>query len=267
MRKLLTSILWLATICCSLISAPAALAQIDYGSPKSYTIAEVDVEGAFYNDKLSLISISGFEVGEKITLPGDDITKAIRKLWKLGIIGDITIRADKLPEDKVKLVIELKERPRLTRYTLEGISSSNSTTLTDKINLTRGRIVTDAMIKNAKKSVSNYYAEKGFNNVQIAVQQKPDTLVNNGVELIFEVDKGERTRIEEIVFEGVAEVDPKKLRKKMKKTKQKRFGRIFTPSKFVREEYRNDKKKHYQLLQYARLPRCTHCFRPGRTAR
>ncbi|MEH0154824.1 outer membrane protein assembly factor BamA [Limibacter armeniacum] len=216
--------------------------NIDYSTPIEYNIAGINVVGANFNDKNALINISGLKVGEKIMIPGDDITKAIKKLWRLGIVGDVKINVSEITGNDVYLEIELKERPKLSRYYFEGIKKGQASTLSDKVSLVKGRIVTDAMLKNTTNIIKKHYAEKGFKNTDVKIVKEQDPVLSNAVQLRIEVNKNEKVKINDIELTGVEELSEKKVLRKMKKTKEKRFGRIFTPSKFIAEEYDNDKK-------------------------
>ncbi len=217
--------------------------KIDYSSPKEYEIGGINVVGAKFLDRNSLISIAGFRVGEKIRIPGDDISQAVRKLWKQGILGDIKISVTEIRDNKVFLQIELKERPRFSRIIFEGIPKGQQQTLEDKIKLIRGRVVTDALLKNTKNTLRNHYVEKGFKNVDVNIVQQKDTILSNSVVLRIDIDRNSKVKINEIKFKGISAFEEKKLKKKMKKTKQKRFLRIFNPSKFIPAEFANDKQK------------------------
>lgn len=223
--------------------------KIDYASPKEYTIGGIDVVGAMFNDERALVSISGLKVGEKIRVPGDALSTAIRKIWKLGIIGDVKISASKIEGKNIYLRIALTERPRLSRYFFEGVPQAHRTTLSDKVKLLRGRIVTDAMLQNAENSIKRHYAEKGFKNTEVNIIQQKDSLLHNSVLLRIAIDRKSRVRINDIVFEGVSKMEEKKLRRKMKKTKKRRPFRIFVPSRFVAEKFEEDKEK---IIKYYR---------------
>ena len=99
--------------------------SINYSSPKEYEIADIEVRGVQFLDNNALISLSGLRVGDKIKVPGDEITTAIKKLWNQGIIGNVTIFASKVEGDKIWLVIELTERPRLTKYIIDGVNKTS----------------------------------------------------------------------------------------------------------------------------------------------
>ncbi len=217
--------------------------RIDYGNPREYTIGSIKVEGVKYLDKNSLISISGLRTGEKINIPGSDISDAIKKLWKQGILGDVQIHVTEIIQEKAYLQIDLKERPRLSRFTFSGIPKSQQTTLSEKISLIRGRIVTDVALKNAKNVIYNYYAEKGFKNTQVTISRQKDTIFSNSTILNIDIDKKKKVRIAAINIEGNTALSDKKVKRKLKKTKEKHFIRIFKPSKYIADTYEEDKKK------------------------
>lgn len=221
--------------------------NVDYGTPIEYTIKGINVSGANFNDKNALINISGLKVGESIKIPGDRITKAIKKLWKLGIVGDVSISITEISGRDIYLQIELTERPKLSKYYFEGIPKGQATTLSDKVSLVRGRIVTDAMIKNTTNIIRSHYGEKGFKNCEVKIVKEKDPVLSNAIQLKIEVNKNKKVKINDIQLTGVKAFKKKKVLRKMKKTKEQRFGRIFAPSKFIQEEYDNDKKS---LIDY-----------------
>jgi len=218
--------------------------NINYNRPKDYEIAEITVTGVQFLYPNSMISVSGLKVGDRITVPGDDISSAIRKIWALSLVGDVDIKATKIEGDKIWLNIHLTERARLARFTFKGIRKGESDALTDKIKLIKGKIVTDALIKNTQLAVRKYFVDKGFLNAAVKVNQVRDTtLPGNAVALVFNVDKKRKVKINEIVFEGNTVFSDAKLRKKLKKTKEKKIYHVFTPSKYIASQYEEDKEK------------------------
>ena len=192
--------------------------SINYSSPKEYEIAGIEMKGIKYLDNNALISLSGLKVGDKIKIPGDQISSAVRKLWKQGIIGDLSIAASKIEGNQIYLVIELAERPRLTRYNFEGLTKSQQSEVEEDLELVRGRILTDVVIKNAELTVRRYLESKGFRNAQISLVQESDTLLGNSAVLRINVNRGKKVRVKEIVFNGNEAFDDVKLRGKLKNT-------------------------------------------------
>ncbi|MFD2248572.1 outer membrane protein assembly factor BamA [Pontibacter ruber] len=225
------------------LNTPAQRNTIDYSQPQRYRIGEIKVSGANFLDPNALISVTGLKVGDEITVPGEDISRAIQKLWDQGILGDVEVFVTKIEGNQIFLDFNLKERPRLSRFTFSGINKTQQDALRDKINLIRGKVVTDAVLSSTRNIVRNYYLDKGFLNVKTNIAQKPDSVLPNSVVLNIHVDKGEKVKIGEVVFEGNEAFPDKKLRRQLKKTKQKRFYNPFTASKYKRADYEEDKQK------------------------
>ncbi len=230
---------------------------IDYSNPREYTIGGVTVVGAEFLNQDAIISMSGLKVGDKIKVPGDVITGAIKKLWKQGLVGDVNVSVAKIEGDKIYLQLTLKERARMSRYVFQGIRKGQASSISEKIKLIKGKILNDAVLKNTENKVKEYFTEKGFLNCKVKIiPRKEDTTYAkkmNYVYLDIIVDKGSKTKINSIEFTGAEALTANKLKKKMKKTKEKFLFRIFTPSKFVKKEYEADKEKiiaYYHKLGY-----------------
>ena len=192
--------------------------SINYSSPKEYEIADIEVSGVQYLDNNALISLSGLRVGDKIKVPGDDITTAIKKLWNQGIIGNVSIYASKVEGDKIWLVIQLTERPRLTRYTIDGVNKTQKGEIEEKIGVVRGKMLTDVLLKNTELAVQRYLEGKGYLNAKINVVQQTDTVLRNSSYLKIDIDRGQKVKIRNIRFNGNEEFSSAKLRSKFKKT-------------------------------------------------
>ena len=133
-------------------ATPTAENGLNYTNPKEYIIGGIDVTGLNVLDKNALVSLTGLRVGDKVKIPGDRISTAIRKLWKHGLVGDVAVAVDRIEGDNVFLIIQLTERPRLSEFYFTGISKSRQTALKEEIKLIRGKIVNDAMIRNTETS-------------------------------------------------------------------------------------------------------------------
>lgn len=241
----------------SLASAPTAWAQLGVGRPAApvtlpsepaqYEIGGITVSGTQYLDAATIISLTGLKVGDKITVPGEDLGKALHKLWEQGLLGDADVAVTKLEGTYIFLDFVLKERPRLSKFAFKGIKKGQADDLRKKIKLIRGKVVTDALLSNTRTVIRKYFLEKGFMNARVNVVPRPDSVLPNSVVLTFNVDKGERVRIKSIDFEGNEAVSDQKLRGKFKKTKEKHWYKLFTTSKFLKTGFEEDKRV---LLDY-----------------
>lgn len=201
---------------------PELVAVMNAKTPKEYTIAGIKVAGTKYRDESLLLSISGLTVGEKIVLPGgDNISKAILNLWKQNLFSDIQIFFTKLEDDtRLYLEIQVVERPSLSSYSFKGVRKSEQDDLDKKTGLVKGRVITENMKRNAVMNIEKYYVEKGFRGATVQIVEKNDPAFVNTQQLIFNVTKGNKVRINNVNFFGNEKVSTAKLKKKMKGTKE-----------------------------------------------
>ncbi|MCF8324714.1 MAG: outer membrane protein assembly factor BamA [Leadbetterella sp.] len=218
-------------------------ALVDYTSPKDYIIGGITVSGAKFLDPNTLISVSGLNVNDEIKIPGERISSAIKRLMDQGIIEDVSINITKVEGKTVFLELALKERPRLNKIVLNGIRKGEKETVEDKIKTYKGKVITDAMVKNIQNLVKKHFLDKGFRNCTVQVQQIADTIRVNNAALVFNISKKAKVKINDIQLNGINELPEWKILSKMKGTKEKAPLRIFTPSKFITKKYKEDKEK------------------------
>jgi outer membrane protein insertion porin family len=214
---------------------------LDYANPKEYYIGDISISGIKYLNHNALIQLSGLKVGQKVKIPGEDITRSLKKLWKQGLFSDIQYSYKDIVGDTIYLDIYLQERPRLSKIVFSGLSNSQIKDMEEKINLKRGKQVTDNVLNNVRNTIRNHFVDKGFYHTEVTTITKNDTTFQNTVLLYINVNKGEKVKIREIAFEGDSVFEEKKLRRYLKDTKQKRWYRIFKTSKYVPSKYKDDK--------------------------
>ncbi|GAB3541677.1 outer membrane protein assembly factor BamA [Spirosoma fluminis] len=225
---------------------------LNYASPKEYEITGLTITGTRYLDPNSLVSLSGLKVGDKVRLPGEANGSSVRKLMESGLLDDVELFATPSGEGKVALMFRVRERPRLYKVSFLGVKKGEQDQLKDKVKLNLGKIVTNTITKNTQLAVRKFFVDKGYLNTKVRITTIPDSARNNATMRVL-VDKGQKVKIARITFEGLDEVDESAVRMKMKSTKEKRFGRLFSPSKFVPKKYEEDKLKlieYYNKLGY-----------------
>jgi len=232
---------------------------IDYAQPQDYIIGEIAISGVKHLSESVLINMSGLKSGEKITIPSDQISSAIYKLWNQGLFENIDIKIMSIVENKINLEIELEEYPRLSKFKFKGkISKSDISTLKEDLKLIRGKVLTQNLIINSTKSIKNFFIDKGFLNTSVKSIIIKDTLTKNASLLIFDINKNNKVKIHDIIVSGrkqelntnknlfnkqdtVYAISNSKLRKSMKETKVKNKWRFFKASKFIKSNYEEDK--------------------------
>ncbi len=215
---------------------------LDYARSKEYIIGDIEVTGVRFLQPSHLVSISGLSKGMKIKIPGSEITQAVNKYWKHGLFSDVKIIVTKIEDGKAYLEIQLTEQPRLSKLEITGVNKSEKGDIEEKINLRRGIQITEDIMNNSSFIIKKHFREKGFFNVDVDIRQEEDTSSINMVNLDIHIDKSKRVKIQEIVFEGNTCYKDRRLRRLMKKTKQRDWN-IFKGSKLIEAEYKADKKK------------------------
>jgi outer membrane protein insertion porin family len=214
----------------------------DYANPQTFEIGPVRVVGADNYDHQAIKLIAGLRTGQKITLPSQQISKAIQNLWAEGLFSDVAIYAEKEVAGIVYLVIELSPRPKLSKFRFVGVNKREADKLREEITLYAGKTITENLIFETKSKIRSYYRDKGFYYAKVQIARQTDTLINNSEIFVIDIDKGIKIGIKEIEFVGVTSVPIWKLKLAMKDTKQKGPLRIFKRSKYTESSYSTDKK-------------------------
>ncbi len=228
---------WLLLLIGTLLAIPGVKAQttsqglqsltLDYNNPQSYVLGGISVSGNSYIDKSVVIMLSDLQVGNTYKIPGDAISSAIRKLWKQGLFDDIRIYATKIVNDTIYLNIYLDEKPRLAKYSFSGIRKSAQSDLKDKINLTRGDVVTNHLIKRTERIIKDYYRGKGFLNTDVNItQSKAGSRIGKShlVNLDIHIKRNRKVKISQIKVFGNKAFSAEQVKKAMKNTKE--MGRL-----------------------------------------
>ena len=205
------------------------LSDINYMNPQEYEIGGIVVEGAKFVDGSMLSMIAGLRVGDKVKVPGDDFSTAVKKIWDQGMFEDVAINATDFVGNKVFLQIVIKERPRVSKFSFKGIKKSEADEIRNKINLSRGDIATDHLLTKTRRIIEDYYYDKGYLNVNIDIEQTADTARVSYIDMRINIDKGPKVRIGKINVFGNENMSEGQILAAMKETKQRGHFDPLTP--------------------------------------
>lgn len=238
----------------SALKAQPVVPPIEYTlQRRTYEIAGITVSGADNYEDFVLIGFSGLAVGDRIEVPGDQITKSIRRFWKQGLFSDVKILATKIEGNKIWLDINLKQRPRISELTYNGLKKSEREDVEVKVGLSKGNQLTPNAIDRTKTVIRKYLEEKGFHNAVIDVLQEDDPAHAGYVKVTVNIDKKAKTKVNAIYITGNEALSHDKINRVMKKTNDNHILNFFRTKKFVTEEYEKDKKaliEKYNELGY-----------------
>jgi outer membrane protein insertion porin family len=215
--------------------------ELDYKNPKEYEVGPIRVTGADNYDHQAIKLIAGLRQGQKIMIPGESISKAIKNLWAEGIFSDVEIAAEKEVAGVIYLVIKVTPRPKLSRFRFTGVTRRDADKIREEISLYSGKTITENLVFQTESKIKGYYREKGFYAIQVDIKRERDSLINDSELFVIDVKTGQKIGIKKINIEGNSEVKDWKLKMAMKDTKQKAPWRIFKRSKFTESSYEKDK--------------------------
>lgn len=224
--------------------------EISYaGTPRSGVIGGIAVSGVEGYEDYMLTGISGLTVGQKIELPGQEITEAVKRYWKHGLFSNVQIAADSIVGDKIYLHFYLALRPRVSTINYIGVKKSEREDLETKLGLLKGNQITPNMIDRAELLAKNYFADKGYKNAEINIRQRDDVTAKNQVILDVEIDKKEKMKVRQIIIEGNKNLSDSKIKgglfTKGAFTKTHEAGKLSTflkSKKYTPERYKTDKQ-------------------------
>lgn len=220
------------------------------GTPRTFEIGGINVSGVEGYEDYMLTGISGLSVGQEITVPGNEITDAVKRYWRHGLFSNVVISADSIVHDKIYLHVSLSLRPRVSTINYVGLKKSERDDMESKLGLLRGSQITPNMIDRAKILAKKYFDDKGFKNADINIQQRTDVANKNQVILDIIIDKKEKMKVRSIMIEGNDQLPDSKIKggllKKGALAKTHEAGKLsslFKAKKFTPERWKADKQK------------------------
>ncbi|GGA78344.1 outer membrane protein assembly factor BamA [Flavobacterium palustre] len=217
--------------------------RVPFDQGKKYILAKVELTNKISFNDQTVVTFAGLQKGQEITVPGEEISSAIKKLGKLGLFDEISFYVNRIENDSIYLDLDIKELPKLNDVKFVGVKKSKTEALIKDNSLTKGKVVNENLITTTKNYIENKYKKDGFFNTKVNINTVKDTSAINQVNMVVSVDKGDKIKISAIDFEGNTKLSDKKLRGAMKDTKQKNPIRLLKASKFVKEKYKEDLDK------------------------
>ena len=226
---------------------------IDYSrTPRGYHIAAIKVDGVQNYDEYLLVGLSGLAVGQYVEIPGEDITKAVKRYLRNGLFSNVSISADSLVGDSVYLHIQLTQRPRISQINYSGVRKNERDDLQEKMGLVKDNQLTPNMVDRAKILAKRYFADKGYKNAEISIVQRDDAGAPDRVIVDVKVDKKDKVKINHIYLSGNNALPDKKIKGTLfnngvlKKIHERgTMASWFRSKKFVESKYKEAKENLY----------------------
>ena len=237
-------LLLLLILCIVLFGFNQANAQENaYNKGKFYELGEINVTGVKSFSPQTVVAYTGLKKGQRIQIPGEEISATINKLWKLELFSDIEFFITNIDGEVADLELYIQELPTLSDYTMKGIKKGKIETIVKDTDIKKGKKLSKNFLSTTKNYIENKYKKEGFLNTKVTIDTKADTTAVNNQKMLISVDRGDRVKVRSITFKGNEVYKSKKLRKKIKNTRLEFPGRFWKRSKYIEADYEEDLKK------------------------
>lgn len=238
LNKSIKAVLTIALI--ASFSKAKAQDRVPFDEGKKYILGNVTVTSKISFNEQTVVTFAGLQKGQEITVPGEQISSAIKKLGKLGLFDEISFYINHIENDSIYLDLDIKELPKLKEVKFVGVKKNKTEALIKDNGLTKSKVVNENLLTTTKNYIENKYKKDGYYNTKVNINISKDTATTNEVNMLVNIDKGDKVKISSIDFDGNEQMSDKTLRKAMKDTKQKNFLRILKASKFIKDKYKSD---------------------------
>ena len=218
------------------------------GTPRTCVIGGMVVKGVEGYEDYMLTGLSGLSVGQQISVPGNEITEAVKRYWKHGLFSNVSVTADSIVGDKIYLCFNLSLRPRISTINYHGLKKSERDDMEAKLGIMKGGQVTPNTIDRAKILAKKYFDDKGYKNAEINIVQRDDVTGKNQVILDVNIDKKDKMKVRKIIIEGNDHLKLGKIKGGLfrkgvfaKTHEAGKLGTFLKSKKFTEERYEKDK--------------------------
>ena len=208
-----------------------------------YELGGMSVTGLIKFTEEIVISYTGLDVGQEVKLPGDKLTSAIKKLYETKQFSNVDVYVSKIDGNTAYLEFAVEELPQISNITIKGVKESKAKELQKDAELKKGAMLTDNLVVTTNNYIKKKYQEKGYLKTKVTVNTRKDTTEVNAVNMLVNIDKGDKVKVKNITFNGNEAFTDKKLRKSLKKTKQSVLGRFWKTSKYIEDDFNADLEK------------------------
>ena len=205
-------------------------------------IGEITVSGNTSFSPITIITYSGLREGDEISIPGEKISSAIKKLWESNLFSSVEVFRVKQLDNIVDLEIKLIDLPELTKLEISGVKKRKHEDIIKENKLQTGVKVTENLITTTKNYLENKYKKKGFLNTKVTIltEEVIDSTNKSKVKIALDINKGNKIKIKKIVFDGIDNLSSKSLQKSMKNTKKSKIYRVWKRSKYIEDDFKED---------------------------
>ena len=212
-------------------------------------ILGISVEGNTLADPAAVIANSGLKVGNEMTVPGDQVSQAVRKLWSLRLFEDIQILTDRKMGNGVFLLIKVTEFPRFERVEIQGNDGVSTDDIKKVITLIRGQVLPPQDLNRMSREIKKLYEKEGYLLATVTISTEPIDTTKQRMLVRVTINEGKEVQVASIDFEGNTAYTGDDLRGAMDDTSVKQWWKFWSSAKLDRKKFEEDKTKIIQFYR------------------
>ena len=193
-NAMLTTILYAGFAVPSYAAQPAGIAQNQNIIP----LSKINVQGNQRVDSSTILRYSELQEGQNVGI--NEINAAIKRLYLTGFFTEVKVR-----KQGDGILINVSENPMVNEVRFEGNKELKEDKLAPELALKPRGLYTRPKIQADLERLQSLYSRSG--RFSAKVTPKLETLAQNRVNVIFEIDEGEVTKIGDIQFIGNEKFD------------------------------------------------------------
>ncbi|PWB76410.1 outer membrane protein assembly factor BamA [candidate division GN15 bacterium] len=205
------------------------------GQEWNYRVVDVVVSGNRVATSSLILGVSAIDKGSPLN-PAQ-VQETIRRLYGLGMFSDVSIDAEQVTGG-IRVIIHVKELPKLTGLSFSGNQEIKSKTLTEKLKLGVGGYISPYLIEQKQEEIRQLYSEKGY--FQAVV--RPELTYNadsTGASLKYAIDERSKVKVRQVILTGNKQVKANDIIKVMRNRKRG----FLKSSTFAKDKYDEDLEK------------------------
>ncbi|WP_162790000.1 BamA/OMP85 family outer membrane protein [Cardinium endosymbiont of Sogatella furcifera] len=174
-----------------------------------YVIRKIQVVGNISIASDLLIERSGLQEGTRVAPTNEQVRNAIRKIAKQDGIKSVAIHLSEVDQTNglATCVIHVEEHPQLTSCMLEGLTKKEEKELLEKVTIAEHVALSPLFLQKTTAKIKKIFLEQGFKAVKVSTTLIPNQAIAHKAALKIKVNKGEKSKVQQILFEGNNHLD------------------------------------------------------------
>jgi outer membrane protein insertion porin family len=175
------------------LAGPVAVPSAVLSIAQAATVTSIIVEGNQRVERDTVLAYVQVAPGEGVD--ADKIDASVKALFQTGLFSDVRINLN-----GSTLVIKVEENPMINQVNFEGNKEVKDSDLAKEVELRERMMFTRAKVLSDVNRIIGVYRRSGYYSVKVS--PKIIRLPQNRVDLVFEIQEGDETKVRRIEFVG-----------------------------------------------------------------